>query len=113
MYYAVNFRYIDIHYLGTVISISPREPGEDLLLDPEYPVPVAGALEVLPEAPLVRAGDEADAARRAGGDLSGLQELILLARNSIKGTYLHTAWHALFKSRFIFTSSYFTSVAHL
>ena len=98
-----------------MISISPRDPGEDLLLDPEYPVPVAGALEVLPEAPLVRAGDEADAARRAGGDLRGLQELILLARNSIKGTYLylHTAWHALFKSRFIFTSSYFTSVAHL
>ena len=58
-----------------------------MLLDPEYPVPVAGALEVLPEAPLVRAGDEADAARRAGGDLRGLQELILLARNSIKGTY--------------------------
>ena len=96
-----------------MISSSPREPGEDLLLDPEYPVPVAGALVVLPEAPLVRAGDEADAARRAGGDLRGLQELILLARNSIEGTYLYTAWHALFKSRLIFTSSYFTSVAHL
>ena len=75
-----------IYYL---ISSSPRDPGEDLLLDPEYPVPVAGALEVLPEAPLVRAGDEADAARRAGGDLRGLQELILLARNSIEGTYLY------------------------
>ena len=106
MYYAVNLKYI------SVISSSPRDPGEDLLLDSEYPVPVAGALVVLPEAPLVRAGDEADTARRAGGDLRGLQEFILLARNSIKGMYVRT-WHALFKSRLIFTSSYFTSVAHL